>query len=109
MQEYDDALISRKFDNLQFVPFNRLLSLDAMSPTSCARLEAQFALHALMEIPDQYKFIKESGMLNSVLRARPPMLETTTASSALTHHAVVQPTAPPPPPVLNPPSYGKGG
>eukprot|EP00656_Telonema_subtile_P055504 TRINITY_DN8615_c0_g1_i3.p1 TRINITY_DN8615_c0_g1~~TRINITY_DN8615_c0_g1_i3.p1 ORF type:complete len:386 (-),score=63.67 TRINITY_DN8615_c0_g1_i3:117-1274(-) len=76
MQEYDDCLPERRFDNLQFVEFNACLSTGMISPTSSERLEARFALAALMEIPDQYMFIKKSGMLSSrsaVTSTRPLM------------------------------------
>merc|ERR1712070_383193 len=51
MEEYDDELTDRKFDNLQFVELNAITRKFANNPN---KLEAQFALTALMEIPDQY-------------------------------------------------------
>lgn len=59
MEHYDDELPQRRFDNFQFVDFNRIARLDSRVA------DAQFALHALMEVPDQYKFIKENGLLSS--------------------------------------------
>jgi len=57
MQDFDDNLPSRKFDNFQFVDFNRVLTYGTNAgPT--------FALHALMEIPDQYKCIRKLGLLD---------------------------------------------
>lgn len=56
MFEYDDGLPRRKFDNLQFVNFHRTVTK--------TKHEAAFALHALMELPDQYKAIQQLGYLS---------------------------------------------
>merc|ERR1712146_822619 len=58
------------FDNFQFVDFNRV-KIEAQAAHRGdtagldARMEARFALNALMEIPDQYSFIKDYGLLNT--------------------------------------------
>jgi hypothetical protein len=59
MKEFDDNLPQRRFDNFQFVEFNRVM---AKSSDPFVR-EAQFALTALMEIPSQYKAAMELGLL----------------------------------------------
>lgn len=59
MREFDDNLPQRRFDNFQFVEFNRVM---AKSADPFVR-EAQFALAALMEIPSQYKAALELGLL----------------------------------------------
>ncbi|XP_033724744.1 E3 ubiquitin-protein ligase RGLG4-like isoform X2 [Pecten maximus] len=56
MREFDDKIPHRKFDNFQFVDFNGVMS-------SSRNPQAAFALHALMEIPDQYKLIQKHGLL----------------------------------------------
>ena len=58
MKEFDDKLPSRKFDNFQFVDYNRVLTYSAGNP------DEVFALYSLMEIPDQYKQIRELGLLD---------------------------------------------
>lgn len=58
MREFDDGLPARRFDNFQFVELNSIMLNPKIENT-----ETAFAMHALMECPDQYSFIKRSGML----------------------------------------------
>ncbi|XP_072950819.1 E3 ubiquitin-protein ligase RGLG2-like isoform X3 [Typha angustifolia] len=59
MQEFDDNIPSRSFDNFQFVNFTAIMS----KSVSQTRKETQFALAALMEVPSQYKATLELGIL----------------------------------------------
>jgi E3 ubiquitin-protein ligase RGLG len=59
MKEFDDSLTSRKFDNFQFVEFNSIVN----NPNS-ENFDVEFALAALMEIPEQFLCIKRLGYLN---------------------------------------------
>jgi len=56
MENFDDALPSRAFDNFQFVNMDRVLREHDGS-------DAAFALAALMEIPEQFKHIRELGLI----------------------------------------------
>jgi len=57
MEEFDDKLPKRRFDNFQFVPF-------ADTMVRAENREVTFAIAALQEIPDQFKAIKRLGLLN---------------------------------------------
>ncbi|XP_052248247.1 uncharacterized protein LOC127856213 isoform X2 [Dreissena polymorpha] len=68
MEEWDDlenfnnkvaeqGLSNRRFDNFQFVNYHKITN-KAKNP------DIALALAALMEIPDQYKFIKENILVN---------------------------------------------
>jgi len=52
MDEFDDKLPDRAFDNFQFVEYNKY-----------ANNPAAFALNALMEIPEQFQEIRKLGLL----------------------------------------------
>jgi len=56
MEEFDDKLPARKFDNFQFVPFSKTME-------RAENREVTFSVAALQEIPDQYQTIKKLGLL----------------------------------------------
>jgi E3 ubiquitin-protein ligase RGLG len=59
MQQFDDNIPARSFDNFQFVNFSKIMERN-LPPQ---QKEALFALSALMEIPEQYKATIELGIL----------------------------------------------
>ena len=63
MEEFDDALPARKWDNFQFVEFNKLFRNENLQTEE--RKEASFALHALMELPDQFKIAQNWMGMNA--------------------------------------------
>ena len=56
MEEFDDLLPSRKFDNFQFVNYHKVMS-------QADDQDSAFALAALMEIPDQFREISRLKLL----------------------------------------------
>eukprot|EP00004_Rigifila_ramosa_P012422 TRINITY_DN268_c0_g1_i3.p1 TRINITY_DN268_c0_g1~~TRINITY_DN268_c0_g1_i3.p1 ORF type:complete len:298 (-),score=74.83 TRINITY_DN268_c0_g1_i3:65-916(-) len=62
METFDDNLPARDFDNFQFVNFSE------MAARNSPHMEAMFARNALMEIPEQYKTIKQLGLLGNTHR-----------------------------------------
>jgi len=53
MKEFDDRLPQRLWDNFQFVEFQKTMMASYSSPQE--QREADFMLHAFMELPDQYR------------------------------------------------------
>ena len=51
MEEFDDMIPERDFDNFQFVDFYKVMK-------DCENQEVEFARQAMQEIPDQYAYIK---------------------------------------------------
>ena len=58
MQEFDDALPQRRWDNFQFVDFNR-----AHRGASEEERDSFFAMTALMEVPEQFQMIAALGLI----------------------------------------------
>jgi len=58
MQEFDDGLPKRRFDNFQFVNFH-----EVMSRPQRENYDVDFAVAALQEIPEQFAAIKKLGLL----------------------------------------------
>jgi len=56
MEEFDDGLPEREFDNFNFVEFHSILKKYDGSPYA-------FACSALQEIPDQFKIISKLGLI----------------------------------------------
>ena len=60
MDEFDDGLPQRKFDNFQFVEFDKHWNRE---PGDIQRKDTSFAIAALQEIPDQFSAIRQLGYI----------------------------------------------
>lgn len=65
-QVFDESLPKRPWDNFHFVEFNEVINDQAKSRIDP---ELSFAIHSLLEVPDQYVHIRKMGLLGS--RGRP--------------------------------------
>nr|KJB48933.1 hypothetical protein B456_008G094400 [Gossypium raimondii] len=101
MQQFDDNIPHRAFDNFQFVDFTKIMSEN----TETSKKEAAFALAALMEIPYQYRATLSISFDNRELerglaRPLPPPREVIEHDNSIrsiphmTNYETVQPTAP---------------
>nr|GMD42542.1 E3 ubiquitin-protein ligase RGLG2 [Ipomoea batatas] len=59
MRKFDDSIPARSFDNFQFVNFTEIM----LKNVPQTQKEAEFALAALMEIPQQYQATLSLGLL----------------------------------------------
>eukprot|EP01025_Chloroclados_australasicus_P012864 TRINITY_DN1615_c1_g2_i1.p1 TRINITY_DN1615_c1_g2~~TRINITY_DN1615_c1_g2_i1.p1 ORF type:complete len:331 (+),score=22.09 TRINITY_DN1615_c1_g2_i1:225-1217(+) len=59
MESFDDQLPQRRFDNFQFVNYTEQTFKAKQFNYTDQKRKATFALHALMEIPEQYQLIKK--------------------------------------------------
>lgn len=64
MEEFDDKIPARSWDNFQFVNWHEIKTYTR--GRSKASREAAFALAALMEIPEQFKICKKRGLIEKV-------------------------------------------
>ena len=60
MEQFDDHLPKRKFDNFQFVNYNKVVKKAHLNQVP---VEIEFAVAALQEIPDQYNYLKRNNKL----------------------------------------------
>lgn len=68
MVAFDDALPARSFDNFQFVNFSQRMNEASVYGANYNKIAAHFALHALMEIPEQYRAVLALKLLGQTAR-----------------------------------------
>jgi hypothetical protein len=62
MEEFDDGLPARTFDNFQFVNFHQLMMERSDNP------ELDFVVAALQEVPQQFKTIQKLGLTEKMIK-----------------------------------------
>eukprot|EP01018_Ginkgo_biloba_P009065 Gb_21536 [translate_table: standard] len=83
MEQFDDNIPTRAFDNFQFVNFTKIMSKNMVA----SEKEAAFALAALMEIPIQYKATVELDMLGRRVGKVPGIVPRLPPFSVMEHDA----------------------
>ncbi|GMH34194.1 hypothetical protein BSKO_02028 [Bryopsis sp. KO-2023] len=63
MEDFDDNLPARMFDNFQFLNFGKVMEQASVYGSNHEKVEAHFAVHALMEIPEQFSIIQKLGLM----------------------------------------------
>jgi len=81
MQQFDDNIPKRAFDNFQFVNFTNIMAKNI----ALSEKEAAFALAALMEIPFQYKATQELHLLGRCAGKAPEVLPLPPPLPAIQH------------------------
>lgn len=96
MQEFDDKLPKRNFDNFQFL---NMTALSRITFPDARTQQAYFAMSALQEVPVQYQIIKKLGLLAGQTPHGAAKLERQQTTHSKRHivHAL-------PPPVLSAPA-----
>ena len=59
MEDYDNKMYGRKFDNFQFVDFHQVIA-------NASNSQSALSLAAFMEIPDQYELIKKHCLFQNI-------------------------------------------
>uniref|UniRef100_A0A0N4ZHW8 VWFA domain-containing protein n=1 Tax=Parastrongyloides trichosuri TaxID=131310 RepID=A0A0N4ZHW8_PARTI len=59
MKVFDESLPKRPWDNFHFVEFHDIIRRKANSKEG----ELSFAIHSLLEIPDQYNYVRRAGLM----------------------------------------------
>ncbi|KAF1775083.1 Zinc finger, RING/FYVE/PHD-type [Phytophthora cactorum] len=95
---FDNYLVHRKFDNFQFVEYHKITSQFSDPQMK----ETQFALQALMEIPDQYRTIKAMNYLDrgpyshnyGVFQPQSQQAQAASATTTMQYGQATSPSAP---------------
>eukprot|EP01018_Ginkgo_biloba_P021307 Gb_13018 [translate_table: standard] len=86
MQQFDDNIPRRIFDNFQFVNFTSIM----YKSMELSEKEAAFALAALMEIPSQYKATQELHLLGQCVGSAPGIVPFPPPLPVIQHDTAMQ-------------------